>query len=381
MQYKLSYTSFLFLFLNLLFTSISFAMAQNTAKEVSHQVKILHEGLNFNEKQDCTLIEVEAENGQAMEYYMDVESVICLDHKCKVVRVRLFWDKLGFYNRFELAPGVTLEKTDGIPFTAEDYKKLNRILADKESTLKDYYKNQAHLSAHGSEGLADVDAVTSATSGVDANSIVKGAAWTSCTLWHWANGGVFEVIRGITASQMTTPELTQALTKEDEKSRRFIISELINRKAYDNETVAVVLATLGNSPSMIRFLIEYIEKAPQNVYFGAIQQLYTQSDKSYRVILLNSLQRFTTVNSTDYLNWTAQQLNQVDSFQELQLLLRILDKQKPLSDFAKTEIVQLLKHPQFLIARSAYWFLVNKSVSTEQSKILENFKSKNSDRL
>ncbi|MGA9638301.1 hypothetical protein, partial [Flavobacterium sp.] len=319
--------------------------------------------------------------GKAFQYYMDVQSVICLDHKCKVVKVRLFWDRFGFYNRYELASGVTLEKTDGIPFTDADYKKLDRILADKQSTLKDYYKNQSHLSDHGSEALVDVDAISGATSGVDVNSVVEGAAWTSCTLWHWANGGVFEVIRKITASELTTAELTQSLSNESEKNRRFIISEFIDRKAYENEVVTVVLKEIGNSPSLIRPLLEYIEKAPPAVYFLAVQQLYKESDVSYRVILLGSLQQFTTFSSADHLEWCSKQLSIVASFQELQLLLRLLEKQKPLSEYTKTEAIKLLEHSQFLMARSAYWFLNNKSVSTEQTKILESFKTKNSDRL
>lgn len=358
-----------------------FAKAQPSYKEIVHDVQIIHEGLSFTQKQEEKLVELQDASGKAFQYYMDVQSVICLDHKCKVVRVRLFWDRLGFYNRYELAPGVTLEKTDGIPFTDADYKKLDRILADKQSTLKDYYKNQSHLSDHGSEALVDVDAISGATSGVDVNSVVEGAAWTSCTLWHWANGGVYDVIRGITASQMTTLELAQALTKEDEKSRQFIINELSLRKAYDKETVAGVLAAIGNSPSMVRPLLEYIEKAPQNIYFGAIQKLYAESDKSYRVLLLSSLQQFTTSNSVATFDWASQQLSNVDSFQELQLLLRIVEKQKPISDFAKAEAIKLLNHPQFLIARASYWFLNEKQVSADQTKILEKFRAKNAERL
>ena len=371
------YQYLLFLFFNALFCG----HAQTPLKEVVHKVQVLHEGLDFDHKQNCDLIELQDSNNQAIGYYMDVESVICLDHKCKVVRVRLYWNPLGFYDRYELAPNVILEKTEGIAFSSADYSKLNSILADTQSSLKEYYRNQSYLRSHGNETLNEIDGVTGATSGIDANSIVKGAAWTSCTLWHWANGEIFEIIRKITASQLTTTTLTQYLTQENEKKRIFVINQLIDRKAYSNEVVAVVLKELGNNPTMIRPLLNYIEHAPATVYFDAIKQLYSLSVPSFRVILLNSLQQSQVLATIPSLDWATQQLAGVASFQELQLLYRLLEKQKPLSDLAKIESIKLLNHSQFLIARASYWFLKNKTVSDEQNKSLEHFRSKNLDRL
>ncbi|MCW2118922.1 hypothetical protein [Flavobacterium sp. 7A] len=358
--------------------------AQNPAptyKEIVHDIAIIHEGLSFTEKQKGKLIELQDANGLAFQYYMDVESVICLDHKCKIVQVRLFWDKLGFYNRYEMAKGIVLEKTDGISFNAADYKKLDNILGDRDSSLKEYYQNQRHLASHGSEGLIELDGATGATSGIDENSIVKGAAWTSCTLWHWANGEIFEVIRKETAKELSTDALVQSLHQEDEKYRRFIINELITRKVYDPTSVAVVLQEIGNVPSLSRLLMDYIEKAPSDVYFDALKKLYVSSDKSYRVIFLSSLLQFVKPDSAAYFEWATNQLVTVDSFQELQLLFRILDKQKPLSSLAIENAIQLLGHSQFLIARASYYFLQNKVVTESQKSKIDIFQKKNGERL
>ncbi|WP_366183998.1 hypothetical protein [Flavobacterium ovatum] len=377
-----SYTScksfFIFLFVLL---GVALRAQTPITKEIVHDIAIIHEGLSFTEKQKGKLIELQDANGLAFQYYMDVESVICLDHKCKIVQVRLFWDKLGFYNRYEMAKGIVLEKTDGISFTEADYKKLDKILADRDSGLKEYYQNQRHLAAHGSEGLIELDGATGATSGIDENSIVKGAAWTSCTLWHWANGEIFEVIRKQTAKELATETLVQSLRQENEKYRRFIINELINRKAYDPKTVSVVLQEIGNVPSLSRLLMDYIEKAPSDVYFDAIKKLYVSSDKSYRVIFLSSLLDFVKPDSVPYFEWATNQLAAVDSFQELQLLFRILDKQKPLSTNAIENTVKLLDHAQFLLARSSYYFLQNKIVTEGQKAQLDLFQKKNGERL
>ena len=369
----------------ILFTIMGFVINGQTSaltyKEVIHDVSILHEGLSFAEKQKEKLTELQDANGLAFQYYMDVESVICLDHKCKVVQVRLFWDKLGFYNRFELASGITLEKTDGVPFTVSDYEKLDRILADRNSSLKEYYQNQRHLTANGNEGLMDLDGATGATSRVDENSVVKGGAWTTCTLWHWANGEIVEVIRNQTAKELSIEALANSLHQEDEKQRRFSINELMVRKAYDSKIVSVVLKEIGNVPSLSRVLMDYLENAPSAVYFNAIKQLYTKSDKSYRVIFLSSMQNVVKSDSVEYFEWASKQLSAVESFPELQLLFRLLEKQKPVSNVTIDDTLKLLDHPNFLIARASFYFLQNKAVNANQKVELDAFQKKNGERL
>ncbi|NRS90324.1 hypothetical protein HNQ02_003264 [Flavobacterium sp. 7E] len=373
-----SFTAILFVLIGLVIN------AQNPAptyKEIVHDIAIIHEGLSFTEKQKSKLIELQDANDLAFQYYMDVESVICLDHKCKIVQVRLFWDKLGFYNHYEMAKGIVLEKTDGISFTEADYKKLDNILGDRDSSLKEYYQNQRHLAAHGSEGLIELDGATGATSGIDENSIVKGAAWTSCTLWHWANGAIFEVIRKQTAKELTTEALVNSLHMEDEKYRRFVIKELMNRKAYEAKTLAVVLQEIGNIPSLSRLLIDYLENAASDIYFDAIKKLYVSSDKSFRVIFLSSMLNFIKPDSGVYFEWATKQLAGVNSFPELQLLFRMLEKQIPLSDKSIDETVKLLTHSEFLIARASYYFLQNKAVNANQKLELDAFQKKNGERL
>jgi hypothetical protein len=99
------------------------------------------------------------------------------------------------------------------------------------------------------------------------------------------------------------------------------------------------------------------------------------------VIFLSSLLQFVKPDSVVYFEWATNQLAAVDSFQELQLLFRMLDKQKPLSTNAIENSVKLLGHSQFLIARATYYFLQNKKVDVSQKEQLDLFQKKNGERL
>ena len=69
-------------------------------KTNQYSISINHPG----EKESVTITLHQAldKNGIPIEYYMDVPSVICLEEVCKVIPVRLFWNDLGKYQKYEL---------------------------------------------------------------------------------------------------------------------------------------------------------------------------------------------------------------------------------------------------------------------------------------
>lgn len=352
--------------------------AQNV--EIKHKIQMLHPGLDSAEKQNCIVTEVQEDKGKTTLYYMDVESVICEDHLCKIEKVRIFWDKYGTYSKYELPKGVILEKAEGKPFTAADYNKLHNVLSDLNSPIKYYYEDKIIDLGHGvaSEG---VDAVSGASAMVEKTAIVEGAAWTTCTLWHWANGDIVPMMRKITASQFTNQELLQGLENGDKKYKIFAIGELTKRSIYQNTSGIIVFNHKIEDIDIAKVIITYIEKAPETIYFDSLKTLFIAANSEERILLLNSLNNTNKVAATEFYEWLSKQLVGYKSFQELQLILRILETKGVVNAKMISDAIPLLNDPQFLTARTIYWFLQNKNLSPDQQIQLELFKKKNSERL
>lgn len=345
---------------------------------VKHEIEILHPGLDYAAKQKKTLLEIQDSSGKAIEYYLDVESVICEDHRCKIEKVRLYWDKYGFYTKFELPKGVILEKAEGKPFTPEDYKRLQTILLDLHSPIRYYYRDKIIDIGHGStEG---VDAVSGATTMVDKNAIVEGATWTTVTLWHWANGAIIPIIRKITAGEYTHQELYNGFESGTYNYKVLAIEQWTKNKVYEDKTTALVLSQAKDANST-KVIIDYIENAPVSVFYESLKKIVPNAEKEERILFLNSLFSKKEIASPEFYNWLSTQLVRYKTYQELQLLLRILESKKAVNDFVINEAIPLLNDPQFLTARSVYWFLQNKELSSSQKDKLENFRKKNSDKL
>jgi hypothetical protein len=366
------------LLLSVLFLFPVANQAQNV--EIKHKIQILHPGLDSAEKQNCILIEVQDSIGKATQYYRDVESVICEDHLCKIEKVRIFWDKYGTYSKYQLPKGVILEKAEGKPFTAADYNKLHNVLSDLNSPIKYYYEDKIIDVGHGaaSEG---VDAVSGASAMVEKTAIVEGAAWTTCTLWHWANGNIVPMMRKISASQFTNQELLQGFENGDKKYKILAIEELTKRSIYENTSGIIVFSHKIEDIDIAKVIITYIEKAPETIYFDSLKTLFIAANSKERILLLNSLNNTNKLVSTKFCEWLSKQLVGYKSFQELQLILRILESKGVVNAILISNAIPLLNDPQFLTARTIYWFLQNKNLSPDQQIQLELFKKKNSERL
>jgi hypothetical protein len=133
---------------------------ESRAAEVRLPVRVHHPGINSSNAVDHILIQRTLANGRDYEYYIETDSVSCGNDRCTVVPVRLFWDQLGFYLRIELEPETHLEKGKDRPFTAADYRKLDQVLANRNTDIWKVWTDQL-VQYRPSE--KETDGVTAAT--------------------------------------------------------------------------------------------------------------------------------------------------------------------------------------------------------------------------
>ncbi len=180
---------------------------------VEHVLTIVHPGDLAATPTLHTLVQTLDSDGEPVSYAMWVDSVICRDTVCDVVKVRIHWDALGRYQRYEIAPGSQLTKLDHVPFTKADLAKLQRILAASDSPLKEVEKES--MTGKETNLPKGVDAVSSPTILTLKTAVIVGAGYTCYDLWHWANGLLTDHIRNLTGTGSSVPKLRTYLARAD----------------------------------------------------------------------------------------------------------------------------------------------------------------------
>jgi len=122
-------------------------------------------------------------------YAAFLQTNVCNDQLCLPIEVNLFWDLLGTYHHFTLPDSHHFTKFDHAYFEPHDYEKLDAILKDSLSLLRDYQVIDL-LDNTATQYSLEVDAVTRPTSVLFSDATVPGALYTVYTLWHIVNGNI-----------------------------------------------------------------------------------------------------------------------------------------------------------------------------------------------
>ncbi len=346
---------------------------------VEHKVVVNHPAF---EKEDETsfILKEKIITKDSSEYFLEVASVICVDHLCKIVPVKLFWNTYGEYLRYELEDHIQLEKGEGEPFTETDYKLLHQILKDSSSPYKDisYYE----ITHERVIGESQVDAISGATEVVLATGeTVVGGAWTCFTLWHWANGEIVQEIKRVSGDKLNKRQILENLNADAERYKIYAINELANRKLFDVEFIELLMKYSPHATKEInKRIINYLEQAPDSLYFELIGNFYQNVQPEYRMLYLNSLLGTNKEGSAQDYEVYLSNISSVTSYQEINILLEIFDYQQ-LTVNQLNQIMQLLNNDNFLISRRAFWFMKSKEQTEDVKKRLSVYMSKNKARL
>src|SRR3546814_5039171 len=69
--------------------------------------------------------------GFPVAYYRKINTDVCFDGKCRMLKVSLYWNVTGRFLGIELPPGEFLSKSDHEPFTLSEYYRMNRRSAER----------------------------------------------------------------------------------------------------------------------------------------------------------------------------------------------------------------------------------------------------------
>ena len=161
-----------------------------------------------------------------LHYFRRIHTGICFDNKCRELDIVVYWNITGRYLGFELPEGEFLSKSEHKPFLDDEYERLNELLADSLLPLGGISFNTLIDASKSESGL--VDGVSGATSAEVEKIVVKGAAYTTYTLWNIVYGPTQNLVIHLTEHQLT-PELIVLILNSPDISDRVWALERIDQ--------------------------------------------------------------------------------------------------------------------------------------------------------
>lgn len=153
-------------------------------------------------------------------YGARVSTPVCEGSKCYTIEIKFYWDLIGRFLYFDTIPGKGLTKLDHIPFTAEDYQKLNVILRRPTSLLSTFSKEELVKESRSSS----IDGKSGATRTELKQTVIEGAVYSCYTLWHIAQGSLVDELQSVTRESFTKKLVQKMVSRKDQGINEFLIN-------------------------------------------------------------------------------------------------------------------------------------------------------------
>ncbi|AZQ63958.1 hypothetical protein EI427_17525 [Flammeovirga pectinis] len=313
-------------------------------------------------------------------YYIDVQSVLCAEKVCKVVPVRVVWNKFGEYQEFKMINGATLEKLEKnkvVPFSESDYKLLHNILSDKKSPFKNLtYGEITKTYAHGEGEELDGRSGATAIMLEEGESIV-GATWTCYTLWHWVYGDAVGEIRAFSAENSSTKKLLTILKSKRREQQNYTINAIVNQGLYNIAFWEELTASIEMySDDQVRLLVKYLEKANQTDFYKYYAVWFHGITPQKRIHFLRNLFNSAQNISPKFVTDLYRNLPLISDYAEFDAFIHVLDKRQLESAEINVYVIKYLSN-NTIFSRRAYWYLQDKNLTKEQLKAMKKYKRVN----
>ena len=163
-------------------------------------------------------------------YLTDLKVPVCEDKVCYDVEIAFHWNLIGEFDHFKVSEKAPLTKLDHVPFSKEDYQKLERILKSKD--LSFVKLNPKELVEPNTD--PKVDAYSGATKTTIKNEVIEGALFTCHTLWHIANGTVVDSIKTQTKNALNRGLIEKMISKNQASFSYYLLDQLSEQELFKN---------------------------------------------------------------------------------------------------------------------------------------------------
>lgn len=313
--------------------------------------------IDVDNGQTDTLFQVVSKEGTPVSYFRKIIQSVCFDEKCRLLTVNLYWNITGRYLGFELPAGEFLSKTDHVPFGPAEYAQLNKLLADSLSPLSGFSLNDIVPKADTTS--KGVDGVTSATSSNVSAYVLKGAGYTTYTMWHLIYGKTRHQVMQLTEKILSPELILKILRSKDMGDRYWALDRITERIPIGAELQEGIISIIDDSNYNLS--IEALGAfKPEHLKSEALQKalLYKFYSNSYslRNVLVNKLAEAPSISAVIKLD-LARQLKSLNG--ELFVnVLGLFEKQKVNDRETIRIIAELLGSKNRFVSKKVYDFLI-----------------------
>lgn len=320
---------------------------------------------------------VKTKDGLPLHYYKKIITEVCFDNECRLLDITVFWNITGRYLGFELVGDEFLSKHDHEPFVTSEYQRLNELLADPTLPLGDISFEKLIEVPENEENL--VDGVSGATSVEVSKIVVKGAAYTTYTLWNIVYGSTMGLIEQITEKQLT-PDLIDLILKSPDINDKVWVLQKISQATVLNKKLSASLLDIIASDD---FFLSYstlnaikVSHLNSDSLQIALFSIYSEANHSIKNMIIEKLMEAPLLNP-EVVNASRKLLinlngQQLKNFLKLYTKFQVKDLQIYLS------ISEILQNDNNYIAHQAYVFLQSSGISDQiiQDRIANYERSK-----
>jgi hypothetical protein len=307
---------------------------------------------------------VKTKQGIPIHYFKNELTEVCFDNECRLLDIVVYWNITGRYLGFELPKGEFLSKYEHEPFVAKEYERLNNLLADPNLPLGNIsFEKLIELPETNEES---VDGVSGATTPEVSKMVVKGAAYTTYTLWNIVYGSTMDLVVRLTEEQLN-PDLINLILKSPDIADRVWVLKRINQ---DIELSPKLTSSLLDIISGDDFFLAYsainaIKASHLNSDLQiALFSSYQEADHSIKKMIVEKMLEAPHL-SNEVVESSRMLLSTLNG-QQLKTFLMLYSKFE-INDLETCRaLAEILKNENQFISRQAYNFLRESNTTNKE---------------
>lgn len=323
---------------------------------------------------DTLLIHLD-EDGIPVKYSREIITGVCIDGECRLVRIDLFWNITGRYLGFELPPGEFLSKTEHVHFTPQEYDRLHELLTDRNSALANYSLDE--LVPQKDSSSQKVDAVSSATIAAVLDYIVKGAVYTTYTLWHIVYGPAKREIEKL-STEILNPEIILKILKSEQLDDKiWVLNHMSDNIELNPELLAEIMELIsGKDVYLAERALHALKKEALNFEVqNELVKVFMNSGFLQKRLIIQKLKEAEKLNP-EVTGLFSQNISQFNGIL-VKNTLEMFNYHQVEDETLNAQVAALLAHENRYIAAQAFRFLDSANVTNRKTqKQIEKYRRK-----
>lgn len=333
--------------------------------------------INFNDTiPSDTLFSYLGENGIPIKYSRNILTGVCIDSECRYVNLILFWNATGRYLGFEIPNGEFLSKTKHVHFSSKEYDRLHNLLSDPNSALANY--SISELAPKSDTSNQKVDAVSSATITAVLDYIVKGAVYTTYTLWYITYGPTKREIEKLTSSKLNSEIALKILESKNLSDKVWVLNHISGKMEISTELQKLLMEMIEGSDIYLaeRSLNALKPEALTNEIQMDLAHVFHFSGFLQKRLILQKFKEVSNLNTEVVYKFVSDINNSNGTL--IKIILELFKAHKIEDELVSAKVCELLKNENRYISAQAFNYLNELDIKNKKTlKNIEKYKKKN----